>query len=171
MAKQASLGYETAAADLAWLRAIQYYGEHRLSDQKYDRIGQLMRIVTELDPRFIQPYVFGAFVTAQEVRQPERGLDLLERGLRANPDNWELAFKIGFLHYVCTHDYPAAARYFTWAARMPGHADYVERFAAFAHERSGNTGVAILLWKEILANGNKYMQEVASRELRRLEAL
>jgi tetratricopeptide (TPR) repeat protein len=171
MAKQASLGYETAAADLAWLRAIQYYGEHRMTDQKYDRIGQLMRIVTELDPHFIQPYVFGAFVTAQEVRQPERGLDLLERGLRANPDNWELAFKIGFLHYVCTHDYAAAARYFTWAARMPGHAEYVTRFAAFANQRSGNTEVAILLWKEILANGNKYMQDVARRELRRLEAL
>jgi hypothetical protein len=32
-ARQASLGYETAAADVAWLRGIQYYGEHRLTDQ------------------------------------------------------------------------------------------------------------------------------------------
>jgi hypothetical protein len=29
--RQSALGYETAAADLAWLRGIQYYGEHRLS--------------------------------------------------------------------------------------------------------------------------------------------
>jgi hypothetical protein len=166
--RQASLGYETAAADLAWLRAIQYYGEHRITDQRYDHIGHLMHVVTELDPRFIEPYVFGGFVLAQELGQPERGLALLRRGLHANPGNWELAFKIGFLHYVSTHDYAAAARYFTMAARMPGHAEYVERFAAWTQERAGNAGLAILLWKEILANGNQYMQEVARRELRRL---
>lgn len=170
LVRQASLGYETAAADLAWLRTIQYYGGHRMTDQRYDHIGHLMHVVTELDPRFVQPYVFGAFVMAQEQRQPQRGLALLEKGLRANPDSWELAFKIGFLHYVCTHDYAAAARFFTIAARMPGHADYVERFAAWTNQRAGNTEVAVLLWKEILATGNKYMQEVARRELRRLGA-
>lgn len=168
--RQAALGYETAVADLAWLRAIQYYGEHRLTDQKYDRIGHLMAVVTDLDPRFKQPYVFGAFVMAQEQHQPARGLDLLTRGLRANPDDWELAFQIGFLHYVCTHDYAAASRYFTMAARMPGHADYAERFAAWSNERAGNTELAILLWRSVLANGNVYMQDVARRELRRLGA-
>ena len=169
--RQAALGYETAAADLAWLRGIQYYGEHRLTDQKYDLIGHVMEVVTELDPRFTQPYVFGAFVMAQEMKQPERGLDLLERGMRANPYNWKLAFEAGFLYYVCRHDNAAAARYFTWASRIPGHEPYVERFAAFAHERAGNTGMAILLWKEVLATGNQYMQDVARRELQHLGAM
>jgi len=164
----AAMGYETAAADLAWLRGIQYYGEHRLTDQKYDLIGHVMDIVTELDPSFVQPYVFGAFVMAQEMKETERGLDLLERGMRANPTNWRLAFEVGFLHYVCRHDYVSASRYFTWASRMPDHEPYVERFAAFASQRAGNTGMAILLWKQVLATGNEYMQEVAKRELQRL---
>ena len=169
--RQAALGYETAAADVAWLRGIQYYGEHRLSDQRYDMIGHVMDIVTDLDPAFTQPYVFGAFVMAQELKEPERGLELLTRGLRANPTDWKLCFEVGFLHYVCRHDYASAARYFTWASRMPGAEDYVERFAAFAHQRSGNAGMAILLWKEVLATGNEYMQDVARRELRRLGAM
>jgi hypothetical protein len=169
--RQAALGYETAAADIAWLRGIQYYGEHRLTDQKYDLIGHVMDIVTQLDPAFQEPYVFGAFVMAQELKQPQRGLELLERGIRANPTNWRLAFEAGFLHYVCRHDYASAARFFTWASRMPGHDPFVERFAAFAHERAGDTGVAILLWKQVLATGNAYMQEVARRELGRLGAM
>ncbi len=171
MVRQAALGYETAAADIAWLRGVQYYGEHRLTDQKYAMIGHVMRIVTELDPSFVEPYVFGAFVLAQELRQPERGLKLLERGMRANPASWRLAFETGFLYYVCRHDYAAAGRYFTWASRMPGHPEYAERFAAFANERAGNAGMAILLWKQVLATGNKYMQDVARRELQRLGAI
>lgn len=168
--RQAAVGYETVAADVAWLRAIQYYGEHRLSDQRYDMIGHVMGIVAELDPRFTEAYVFGAFVLAQELRQPQRGLELLERGMRANPDDWRLAFETGFLHYVGTKDYEAAARYFTRASRLPGHPDYVERFAAFTNQRAGNAGMAILLWKQIEATGNEYMQEVARRELNRLES-
>ena len=168
--RQAALGYETAAADIAWLRGVQYYGEHRVTDQKYDLIGHVMGIVSELDPQFVQPYVFGGFVLAQEMKQPERGLDLLERGMRANPEDWELAFETGFLHYVCRHDYAAAARYFTRASRLPGHEEYVERFAAFANERAGNDALAILLWKRVLATGNKFMQDAARRELARLGA-
>ncbi|HZI88871.1 MAG TPA: hypothetical protein VFD83_00295 [Candidatus Polarisedimenticolia bacterium] len=169
--RHAAMGYETAAADVAWLRGIQYYGEHRLTDQKYDLIGHVMEIVTTLDPAFTQPYVFGAFVMAQEMKQPERGLALLMRGLRANPTDWRLCFEVGFLHYVCFRDYASAARYFTWSSRVPGHEDYVERFAAFANARAGNTGMAVLLWKEVLATGNRYMQDVARRELGRLGAM
>ncbi len=171
MVRRASLGYETAAADLAWLRSVQYYGEHRLTDQKFDMIDHVMRIVGELDPQFIEAYVFGGFVLAQEMKQPDRGLALLEAGLRANPTSWRLAFETGFLHYVCRHDYVAAGRYFTWASRMPDHADYAERFAAFANQKAGNKGMAILLWKHTLLTGNAYMQEVARKELKRLGAM
>jgi hypothetical protein len=169
--RQAALGYENAAADIAWLRGIQYYGEHRITDQKYDLIGHVMDIVTELDPSFVQPYVFGAFVMAQEQKQTERALELLERGMRANPTNWKLAFEAGFLNYVCRRDFVSAARYFTWASRMPGHEAYVERFAAFANQRAGNKGMAVLLWKQVLATGNEYMRDVARRELGRLGAM
>ena len=168
--RQAALGYETAAADVAWLRGIQYYGEHRLTDQKYERIGYVMSVVTDLDPRFESAYVFGAFILAQELRHPDEGVALLEKGRRANPDSWRLAFESGFLQYVCRHDYEAASRAFLHAARLPGHPDYVERFAAFASQRSGNRGMAVLLWKRVLATGNRYMQEVARREIARLEA-
>lgn len=169
-ARQAALGYETAASDVAWLRGIQYYGEHRLTDQKYDLIGHVMSVVTDLDPRFEQPYVFGAFVLAQERKDVSGGLELLAKGRRANPLSWRLAFETGFLYYVCAHDYAAAAQFFARASRLPGHPEYAERFAAFASQRAGERGMAILLWRRVLATGNEYMQDVARRELARLGA-
>lgn len=167
-ARQASLGYETAASDVAWLRGIQYYGEHRLTDQRFDMIGHVMSVVTDLDPRFEEAYVFGAFVLAQERKDVPDGLALLRKGRDANPLSWRLAFETGFLHYVCAHDYAAAARNFARASRLPGHPEYAERFAAFATQRAGDRELAILLWKRVLATGNEYMQDVARRELERL---
>lgn len=169
LVRQASLGYETAAADVAWLRGIQYYGEHRLTDQKYELIGHVMSIVTDLDPRFLEPYIFGALVLSQELKRTDEGLALLEKGMRANPESWLLAFEAGFIHYVCRHDYEAAARYFVRASRLPDHPEYVDRFAAFATQRAGNTGMAILLWKRVLLTENEFMRDVARRELNHLE--
>jgi hypothetical protein len=166
--RPAALGYETAAADVAWIRGIQYYGAHRLTDQNYEQIGHVMSVVTDLDPRFEAAYVFGAFVLAQELRRPDDGLELLAKGIRANPSSWTLAFETGFLHYVCRRDYDAASRWFVRASRLPDHPDYVERFAAFASHRAGDDATAALLWKRVLTTGNKYMQEVARRELARL---
>ena len=166
--RQASLGYETAAADLGWLRCIQYYGEHRMTDNRFDRIGHVTEIVQELDPRFEQPTIFGAFVLGQEMGRPEAGLELLRRGLERNPQSWQLAFETGFLYYVCFDDHASAARYFALASRLPDCPDYVGRFAAFAFQRAGEREMAVLLWKRVLATGNKYMQEVARREIERL---
>jgi hypothetical protein len=102
------------------------------------------------------------------MKQPDRGLKLIRSGLEKNPESWRLAFETGFLHYVCRHDYVAAAHYFTLAARSPGHPEYVERFAAFAAQKAGNDDLAVLLWRRVLATGNKYMQDVARREIERL---
>jgi len=166
--RQASLGYETAAADLGWLRCIQYYGEHRMTDNRFDRIGHVTEIVQELDPRFDEATIFGAFVLGQEMGRPDAGLALLRRGLERNPESWRLAFETGFLYYVCFDDHASAARYFAMASRLPDCPDYVERFAAFAFQRAGEREMAILLWKRVLATGNKYMQDVARREIERL---
>jgi hypothetical protein len=133
-------------------------------------IGHVMSVVTDLDPRFEQPYVFGAFVLAQERHDVASGLGLLAKGRRANPLSWRLAFETGFLYYVCAHDYAAAAECFAEASRLPGHPDYAERFAAFASQRAGDRRMAILLWKRVLVTGNEYMQDVARRELARLGA-
>ena len=44
--KEASLGHEMIVADMAWVRAIQYYGRHRQTDQDYGMSDFLNRIDT-----------------------------------------------------------------------------------------------------------------------------
>src|SRR5262249_26635154 len=64
--RPAALGHPETMADLAWIRAVQYYGEHRMSDNRFVMMGHVYDVLTTLAPGFLPAYVFGAFALAQE---------------------------------------------------------------------------------------------------------
>lgn len=169
--RQTALGQESTLADVAWLRAIQYYGHHRLTDRKYVMVGHIFDIVTTLDPQFIQAYVFGAVVLSQDAGKPYEGLALLRKGMRENPENWLLAFETGFIYYVVLRDCRSAGRYFSLSSRLPNAPEFTSRFAAFVEERAGHTETALELWKEVAAaSQNKYIREIAEEKIAKLKA-
>ncbi|MFM8559362.1 MAG: hypothetical protein ACKOC6_07145, partial [bacterium] len=55
--RPATLGHAETAADLAWLRAVQYYGEHRRSDLRFLQLEHVFVVLTSLAPGFESPYV------------------------------------------------------------------------------------------------------------------
>jgi len=57
MLEPATLGHAETFADLAWLRAVQYYGEHRRSTCASPDV-HVFDILTSLSPGFIPAYVF-----------------------------------------------------------------------------------------------------------------
>ncbi|KPJ60789.1 MAG: hypothetical protein AMJ46_04780 [Latescibacteria bacterium DG_63] len=169
--KQASLGHENTFADVVWLRAIQYYGEHRLTDRKYDMVGHIFDVMTTLDPQFIHAYAFGALVLAEDAGKPIDGLKLLRKGMSHNPDDWYLAFETGFIYYIVLRDSENAGRYFSLSSKLPGAPEFTSRFAAFVEERAGHTETALRLWEEsarMTENARiKEMAEQKVEELRR----
>jgi len=147
--KQATLGYDEAAASILWLRIIQYYGEHTRGDRIFGLLYHMCDVTTDLDPQFEEPYIFGSFVLISEGRQPGPAMDLLRKGRRMNPESWRLFFESGFVEYIAWEDTSKAARYFTRASRMPGAPEYADRFAAWVSYRAGDVRTSILLWKEL----------------------
>jgi len=167
--KEAALGHEETLADLTWIRAVQYYGQHRLTDRHYEMIGHLMRVTTDLDPLFIAPYVFGALVMAQDCGDVDGALELLDRGIRKNPDSWELWFEKGFILFVSNRDYARSAECFRLAASMPGCPEYVLHFAAYASARGGYTDRALALWRKVAeTTDNKFVRQLALENIRKL---
>jgi tetratricopeptide (TPR) repeat protein len=173
--KPATLGHESTAADLAWLRAVQYYGQHRSTDNRFDDMDHVFDILTSLDPAFLPAYEFGAFALAQEGADFAAAERLMRKGLEANPASGELAFKMGFLYYVRPggRDLRRAAEYFEQAARQPDGPPQAARFAAFARQNAGELQVAYELWSQIeRTSQNRYLREIAHKELVRIrEAL
>ena len=122
--------YNALAADVYWIRAIQYYGgaKRRLDratrsgrnrrpmlaavdSREYDQLYTLLDITTTLDPLFDIAYRFGAVFLAEAypagAGRADLAVKLLEKGLRARPDKWEYMEDIGFVYYWYDHDYRA----------------------------------------------------------------
>lgn len=173
--RPATLGHTESAADLAWLRAVQYYGEHRRTDVRFARMYHVFDILTSLSPGFVPAYVFGAFALAQEGFDFPRAEQLMMKGIENNPRSGNLAFELGFLYYVRVggRDLGRAAEFFEQAARQPDAPPQAARFAAFSRQHSGDLRIAYLLWSEVRErSGNEYMREIAEREMLKIrEAL
>ncbi len=167
---QTSLGYREIAADLTWFRAVQYYGGYAKSQHDLAYFDALIEIVTDLDPHFIFPYLFGAVVMAQDMHDLERGVAVLKRGMERNPTAWELPFEIGFLHYTVARNAEQAARYFELAGRMPGGRDQARRFAAFVYSKAGHTETSIRMWEELGARDGSAVHARSGASLHRAAA-
>jgi tetratricopeptide (TPR) repeat protein len=163
------LGHAPLAADLAWLRAIQYYGQHRLSDQRYDAAGHLFDVITRLDPRFEEAYVFGALVLAEDVGDAEAADRLLTRGMARCPESWWLRFERGFLRWIHRGWLEAGARDMERASRLPGAPGWVARLAAGTYERAGDLEAARRIWERLASETtNPRVREIAERALDRI---
>jgi TPR repeat protein len=170
--RPATLGHPEAAADLAWLRAVQYYGEHRRTDLHFAQMGHVFDILTSLSPHFVSAYVFGAFAMAQEGFDFHDAEKLMLKGIENNPTSGPLAFELGFLYYVRPggRDLRKAAEYFEQAARQPDAPPQSDRFAAFARQHAGDLRVAFALWLEVYQHSNnKLMREMAEREMAEIQ--
>ncbi len=169
----ATLGHASTAADVAWLRAVQYYGQHRITDNQFTRMGHVFDILTTLDPSYLPAYEFGSFALAQEGRDFPAAERLLLKGLAANPGSGVLAFNLGFLYYVRPggRELRRAAEYFEQAARQPDGPPQSARFAAFARQNGGELTVAYELWSRVASSSNnRYLRDIAEREKARIRA-
>ena len=167
--KPMTLGHPESAADLAWLRAVQYYGEHRGTDNRFRRMAHVFDILTSLSPHFIDAYVFGAFALAQEGQDFKAAEALMLKGIAANPGSGTLAFQLGFLYYVRPggRELVHAAECFEQAARQVDAPPQAARFAAFSRQNSGKLSVAYALWADVRRQTqNPELQRMAEREMR-----
>lgn len=163
-------GFDLLVADWIWLRAIQYYGHHRLTDAKFKYLGHILDVLTTLDPRFIHAYTFGSLLLTHDAGEPLKAFQLLKKGREKNPHRWEIPFMEGFIHYVFLKRYREAVRSFRLSSHLPDSPDMTRRFAAFAAKKGGETRLSLELWMELYQTSkNPYEKETALRYVKQLK--
>ena len=178
LASRMYLSFDAIASDLYWVRAIQHDGSERRSTRSVGRFSLLEPLVdltVSLDPKFNIAYRFGAILIALEPPngpgRPDQAIAILEKGLRANPDRWQYAHDIGFVHYWYTGRFDEAARWFRRAAEMPAAPRWLGPLAAVTLARGGDRQGARQLLVELVATSDGYIRQSAERGLAQLHAL
>jgi hypothetical protein len=154
MLKAMSLEYAPLMADLYWTRVVQYYGnKHVRQDANIDLLWPLLDVTTTLDPNLIVAYRFGSMFLSEPVPRgagkPELGIELLQRGIRENPEYWRFYEDLGFIYYFELKDYPKAADAFLEGSKKPGAMIWMKAFAARISEKGESLETSAMLWSEI----------------------
>jgi tetratricopeptide (TPR) repeat protein len=150
---------------------VQYFGgKHHARSHQYQLLEPLLNLTTELDPQLLIAYYFGSFFLAQKPPEgagdPDAAVRLVERGIKANPDEWRLYYHLGMIHYIERHDVNAAAEAFERGAKHPNALPWMKVIAATMRQRSGDMKTAQYLWTQILENSdNKLIRDNAINHL------
>jgi hypothetical protein len=172
-----SLGYDSLVADIYWTRAVQYYGSRAgVEGAQFGLLWPLLDISTTLDPKLIVAYRFGAvFLSEPRPSGAERSdlaVELVKKGMAANPDNWYLVGDLGFLYYWRLHDYAGAAQAYMDGSKIPGAPSWMKIMAALVSQRGGSIETSRLIWTEVYnSTQDKTVRARAMETLRGLRAL
>ncbi|MDD5762909.1 MAG: hypothetical protein PHP88_10445 [bacterium] len=115
-----------------------------LSD--YDRLYELLKVVSNFDPRFEIPYLLGGLVLGESTPHARKALDVFGRGKAQYPADWRFPFNLGFTHYFSLGDAIAGGRAMAEAARLPGSPAYLPGLASrmLAEGREPEVALALL---------------------------
>jgi hypothetical protein len=176
--KRMALSYDSLLADVYWIRAIQHYGGTKRSSEKksYALLYPLLDLTTSLDPLFNVAYHFGAIFLAEPAPggpgQPEQAIALLQKGMKAQPDNWQLIQALGFVYYWWYEDYKTAASWFQQASTRPGAPIWMAPLAAVTLAQGGDRNASRQMWRHVAqTEADEWFRNEAVRRLSQLDAL
>jgi hypothetical protein len=152
--KAMSLEYAPLIADIYWTRVVQYYGDKRARhDPNFELLWPLLDVTTTLDPNLLVAYRFGStFLSEPSPRgagHPELGIELLERGIKANPEYWRFYEDLGFIYYFELKDYARASAAFAEGSKNPDAQIWMKIMAAKIAAEGESLQTSIFLWNEV----------------------
>jgi len=169
-ARIASFGATEFAADLYWLQLIQYYGGGTPYGQ-YRKLAELFQTITELAPRFKQPYITGLIILPNEGYVNE-AIALGLKGQENLPDSWEMPYYTGLVYHIYKKDYAKAGESFLRAAQSPNAPVITQLMAGIYFKEANERKRSYLIFQSVLETStDKFVIERAQNYLAHLEGI
>jgi tetratricopeptide (TPR) repeat protein len=174
MLKKMSLGYDSLLADIYWTRAVQYFG-YRVGKpgETFPLLDPLLDITTTLDPHLIVAYRFGTIFLSEPdpagAGEPNVAVELVKKGIAANPDEWRLYQDLGFLYSIRLKDYPKAAEAYLEGSKNPKAHIFMKVLAASVAGKGNDLETSRLIWGEVYNTTQDEL--VRNRALQHLKAI
>jgi len=179
VARRVAGRYAGLAADVYWIRALQHFGQERLSPPSHVRtyalLYPLLDLTTTLDPFFSIAYRFGAIFLGEPYPggpgRPDLAVTLLRKGLAAQPSKWQYMQDLGFVYYWHLRDFRSAAAWFQQAADVPGAPTWLRPLAAVTLAEGGHRTASRALWQQLAQSEEPWLRDSARLRLAQLDAM
>lgn len=187
--RKMSLGLGALAADIYWIRTVQYFGRKVLDsgitgssgatkDIRMDLLAPLLNIVVSIDPHHIPAYHFGAMFL------PERDLPaataLLEKGIRENPNLWRLYQDLAYIYWQAGNAaqgdeqagfYAKAARWYTDGGAVEGAPQWMKDLAGLMMMKGRSRDAARAVYSAYLSSEDANVRKQAIDRLKQIRSL
>lgn len=187
--KKMSLGLESLAADVYWIRTVQYFGRKLIESGKpitssstkdisMPLLAPLLNIVVTLDPQHIPAYRFGAIFLPE--RDLPSAMALVEKGIRENRDEWRLYQDLAYIYWQAgnassgsqqAEDFAKAAEWYEKGSNVPGAAWWMRDLAGLMRIKGGSRESARAVYEKYLLSDDKIIRGQAISRLRQLRSL
>jgi tetratricopeptide (TPR) repeat protein len=141
--KPALLGYHHLGADVLWLRLLQVLGKKRNSLDEYEWMYHALDVITTLDPQYAYASYAGGVILGDLANRPDLSNRLLEKGVDANPNVWNIPFLLGYNYYFLLNDPTKGAEYIMRAASLPDGPSYLPGLATRMAAEAGSPDTAL----------------------------
>ena len=176
--KKLSFGLHALAADIYWIRTVQYFGEKLMSTGKplssatseirMDLLAPLLKIVVTLDPGHIRAYRFGAIFLPE--RDIPAAIELLEMGIERNPTQWRLYQDLGYIYWQ-SGDYAKASDCYERGGAIEGAGFWMRDMAGLLKIKGGSRDVARQIYIRYLESDDQSIRNQARQRLNQLRLL
>lgn len=141
--KPVLLGYHHLGADILWLRLVQVVGKRRNSADEYEWMYHALDVITTLDPQYAYAYYAGGVILGDLANRTDLSNRLLEKGVNANPEAWNIPFLLGYNYYFLLGDPAKGAEYIMKAASLPDRPSYLPGLATRLASEAGSPDTAL----------------------------
>ena len=149
-----ALGQSGLAASIYWTRTVQYFGsQHHKGALRFDLLYPMLTLTTELDPHLSVAYQFGAVYLSQKPPEgaglPDVAAQFVERGIKENPNVWQLYYHLGYIHFLERKDCASAGNAFERGSKIPGAHPWMKVMAAAMAQKCGDIDTARYFWTNV----------------------
>lgn len=153
-----SFGMEGLLADFYWMKALQYIGDKIVKSNSKVNINDLRPLnprllypyldnATDLDPRFMEAYAFGAVVLPAIDKQ--KAIAIARKGIKENPDQWRLYQHLGYIYWRLG-DFEEAERVYSQGAEIASAPPFMKMIASRMKTQGESRETALEIYKQML---------------------
>lgn len=151
----ASLEFAGVVSDYLLFKTITYMGlkigeQKDLTEDEWNLVYEMLVKATDLDPRFLDPYLFGEMMLVWQAGRIDEANTLLEKAALNRPNDYRPYFYIGFNHLYFEKNAEKAAPYIRESAKRPNAPSYIKGLASRLSVYAGELGIGIFFLENLI---------------------